>query len=214
MYFSDLVRVFAFYCFGAFLYKSKERGNFFGKKKVLGYTSLITLALLWLSVICIALLGTKISYFDGMSRYFFGKNSVLGLVFSYALTGFFASLKPFHSSFINVVSSTTLGVYLIHDNLHFKYFMWMDLLHTQEFGNSPYLILHMIGSVLVVFVCCVIIDLIRQYLLEKPLDKYLLSKIMVKPDRWFKSFFSIPAEEASLAVDKASTGQGSEKESH
>ena len=67
---------------------------------------------------------------------------------------------------INTVSSFVLGIYLIHDNLFMKGRMWKEWLHATDYYNSPYLLLHWIISVLLVFMACIFVEYIRQKLFK------------------------------------------------
>ena len=88
-----------------------------------------------------------------------------------------AKLKPRYGTFIQTVSSTTLGVFMIHDNKAMIPLLWRKLLRCYEFASSKYLILHAFGSCILVFAVCVLIDLIRQKTVGRLEDKLLGSRI-------------------------------------
>ena len=84
---------------------------------------------------------------------------------------------------INRISSATFGIYLIHDNNLIRPFLWISILKNYSYINSKFIILHSLGSILVVFVLCLLIDLLRSCIFEgiknyciKPLS-LLLHKI-------------------------------------
>lgn len=84
----------------------------------------------------------------------------------------FKNIKIKYSKFINLVASTTFGVLLIHANSNAqRQFMWKDLLHVDANYCLPISILipKTIITVCGVFICCSILDMIRIYLVEKPL---------------------------------------------
>lgn len=92
---------------------------------------------------------------------------------SFALSLFaflYALRKDFCNSFINLIASTVLGVYLIHDGL-LGVLIWQDISPNIEYVNNPYL--HSIVKILAVFIICSLIDLIRQFFLEKPFLKLI-----------------------------------------
>jgi len=70
-------------------------------------------------------------------------------------------------NFINKIASTTFGIYLIHDNSYIRSFLWADFFKVNGFENSNFLIPYSIYICFIVFVTCTIIDLIRQYTIEK-----------------------------------------------
>ena len=88
-----------------------------------------------------------------------------------------AKLRPRYSAFVQTVSSTILGVFLIHDNKAMIPLLWRRLLRSYQFTSSKILILHAFGSCILVFVVCVLLDLIRQKTVGKLEDKLLGSRI-------------------------------------
>lgn len=88
-----------------------------------------------------------------------------------------AKLKPEHSAFVQAVSSTTLGVFLLHDNKAMIPLLWRRLLRPYRFASSNFLIFHAIGSCLLIFAVCVVIDLLRQNTVGRIEDKFLGSRI-------------------------------------
>lgn len=101
------------------------------------------------------------------ATYFNGYNSPF--LFFAALETFiaFIKMKPYENKFINLISSTTLGIYLIHDNLFFRPFLWEKIFNNSSYYYSVYLIPYSIFVCLLVFCCSVIVDLIRQKTIEK-----------------------------------------------
>ena len=77
--------------------------------------------------------------------------------------------KSFSSKFINIISSITFGIYLLHDNNYIRRFLWREVLDCPSMIKSNYFVLFAVGSVFAVFVVCSLIDLIRIYALERPL---------------------------------------------
>ncbi len=94
----------------------------------------------------------------------------------------FSKLKMKNFRFINVVASSTFGVYLLHENRYTRFFVWKDIFKLHTISNKWFFPLYSIFSVVVVFAICSIISLIMQYVLINPLIKLLnkpLSKIPV-----------------------------------
>lgn len=75
--------------------------------------------------------------------------------------------------FINKIASTTFGIYLIHDNSYIRSFLWIDFFKVNSFENSNFLIPYSIYICFIVFFTCTIIDLIRQYTIEKYYMKFI-----------------------------------------
>ena len=100
---------------------------------------------------------------------------IFSVLISFALLVVALGIKPFHCKFINLISGSVLAVYLIHDNPLVREFIWWTISPNIDLIGSNHIFVHMIQKVLFVFVTCVVIDQIRIWLLEKPIEK-LLSK--------------------------------------
>lgn len=101
------------------------------------------------------------------SVYLANPKSIVLLFISVELLMMFLSMKKWSNKFINIIASATLGVYLIHDNNFVRPYLWKDLLNNQSMYHSEYLIFHAICSIILVYIICTIIDLLRQLTIEK-----------------------------------------------
>lgn len=99
-------------------------------------------------------------------NYFAELNSLPILICATSLFALFINLK-IKNNYINILSSATLGVYLIHENKFVRPFLWQYLFNANSFYNSIYLILHILGSILATYVICVTIELFRIYIIER-----------------------------------------------
>ena len=150
--------------------------------------------LIWFGICLILTVGidflsTKLDYFKNSAPtltsstlapyfvHFLNMNSLPLLLASIYLFLAFKNLNIKPSKIINTIASTTLGIYIIHEHIFVKYYIWQSI-----FKNKMYYydIIHIIGSafisVFIVFIVGCIIDLVRQKLIEKPVmklfDKY------------------------------------------
>lgn len=73
---------------------------------------------------------------------------------------------------INTVASTTLGVYILHQIPAFHDYLWNGIFHAAEHPGSAWYALFVI---VMTFLGCAVIDLVRTYLLMRPLQN----------SRWF-----------------------------
>ena len=90
------------------------------------------------------------------------------------------------NKFINLISSTTFGIYLIHDDNYIRTFIWQILFKNFQYQTSIWLIPYSIGICLLVFIICSIIDLIRIKCLEKYYMKFVnkYSEKIMYPFKW------------------------------
>lgn len=158
--------IFLYLC-SAYIRFYPEDFNF--KNKTFIWFGIGIYLLVLLSVLSFDLLGFIDKCFQEEFDYFLPMNSIL--IFSSSIMLFigFSKISLGTKTIINIISSATFGIYLIHDNHLGRPFLWEDLFKNAEFINSNQIFLHTIIAICSVYIGCTIIDLIRQYLLEKPL---------------------------------------------
>lgn len=135
--------------------------------------------LVLLSVLCFDLLGFIDKRFQGKFDYFLPMNSILIFTSSIMLFLGFSKINIGRKRVINILSSATFGIYLIHDNHLVRPFLWRDFFKNAEFIDSNRIFLHAFLAICLVYISCTVIDLFRQYLFEKPVF-LIVDKIMTK----------------------------------
>ena len=81
--------------------------------------------------------------------------------------------KHFQSVVVNKVASTTLGIYLIHEDPFVKSILWVHHSNAESFINDPWRDgLMVIGCILAVYVVCFGIDWLRQALFSFTVDRH------------------------------------------
>lgn len=80
---------------------------------------------------------------------------------------------------INLIAGATFGVYLIHEHRYIRY-LWQQWLATPDAVNEPWLLLHLLGSVLAVFAVCTCVELIRKWLFGLITNSNWFNKIFIK----------------------------------
>ena len=96
---------------------------------------------------------------------------ISSVLISSALLVVALGIKPFHCKFINLISGSVLAVYLIHDNPLVREFIWWTISPNINQIGSNHIFIHMIEKVFIVFITCVVMDQIRIWLIEKPIEK-------------------------------------------
>ena len=131
--------------------------------------SIIMILVCFLSVVIFNLLGYKLNsgFLLNHAATFSHYNNIIVLILSVELFLFFIKLPIFNNSIINIVSSTTIGIYLIHDNTLMRPYIWNSIFNVQSFYYNKFMFLYMLFSVSTVFIICSIIDIIRQNTIEK-----------------------------------------------
>lgn len=78
----------------------------------------------------------------------------------------FLGLKMKNSAWINALAAASFGVYLIHDSNFIRYFLWRDLLQSASYRDSAMLIPYAIAAVVVVYLVCMGLEMLRISLLD------------------------------------------------
>lgn len=96
-------------------------------------------------------------------------------LFSYlASIGLFLAFQPKKegtqkvcSPFLQTISGATFGVYLIHEHVNLRY-LWPTWFQSGDFATSsvPVFLLHMLGTIVVVYLVCSVIEIARNYVFQ------------------------------------------------
>ena len=165
-----LLQFIILYFIGAYFKKYKIENCFylskftFNAKKVILFSCYISLGVIsgFLTI------ATSRSSYGVVIDYFF--NILVKAISSYSspfiiiesvLFFLFFSLLNIKSKFINIVSSTTLGVYLIHDNMYIRKILYEGLGFTQDI-YSVSILLKVFACTFLIFIGCSLIEFIRQ----------------------------------------------------
>ena len=155
------------YLTGAYLKKYKISG---GIKWLFVYVTgvfAIYLSFLMLQAVYLKLgkLGDFISY-SYSYNYLFTYVASVGLFLAFASVGKNWGEKT--KKVISTLAGATFGVYLIHEHVELRG-LWKTLFHCEEYAqrSTGMFLLHMIGTVGVVYAGCTMIELLRQWICRK-----------------------------------------------
>lgn len=145
--------------------------NIFENKRFWGIMTIVSVALSATSVVVCTWLGVKLG--RNMSFMFVtDSNTFLAVLTGLSSFMFFKNLKIKYSKIINTVSATTFGVLLIHANSDvMRQWLWQDVLNNVGMYGSWLMPIHAVVSVVVVFVVCSLLDLVRIHFIETPFFK-------------------------------------------
>ena len=170
--FSNFDFMLVSYMIGAYI-KIKGFSKFDSRKNCIKaiLISFITLIAL---VIVMDLLAFKLrnNTYTWMATVTRAPTSFLLLIISIAIFYIFKNIS-FKSTFINFIAPSMLGIYLIHDNDLVRPWLWKEVFPNNDYLYTNYLVVHFLVKVIAVFIICLIIDLIRRYMIEKPCQKLI-----------------------------------------
>lgn len=166
---SEFVNIAFYYFVGAFF--SKFPDNIFKKSNIRKWCLVISIVSFIFIEALVLLTPIANLRLKSLAKFLFRSDSVIAFAISVSIFAVFAYMKPFTNKLINKISSCTFGVYLIHDNPIIRELLWQNWLDNTRYYNSPYLVLMLLGSVIIVFVICVLIEFVRQKTIANSINK-------------------------------------------
>lgn len=137
----------------------------------------ISSILTFISAIILLYLGQRWPIASSHSTYFYGQTSLLTIIRAVSFFMMFLKMNVKNRRWINKISSTMFGVYLFHDSKLLRSFLWNDVFHNADYENSIMIIPWSIFAVIVVVVCGVLIDILRQSSIELFVKKMINKKM-------------------------------------
>ncbi|MBQ3497900.1 MAG: acyltransferase [Clostridia bacterium] len=184
-YSREFTQCLMFYLLGAYLRMYPD--NFLSRKHNAVLVTVLSFALMMLSAVVCDILSQNFGIFSGGS-YWYARNSVFVIAAALSLLVIFTKLN-IKSKAVNTIASCTFGVYLIHDNQLLRTILWQDVLHTTDYADSPFMIVHMLVCSLIVFALCAVVEFLRKTLIEKPvLRLYDIAEPKVKSSALYNNF--------------------------
>lgn len=162
-----LIWMFVVYSCGAYIRLYPNNLTESIKSAIVG--TIASYSLYLLSVIVLDVLGTRFSLFANNAREIrFGQMQMLPcILLSISVFLLFKNLRIKNSNIINFLANGVFGVYLIHEHFLVRSLLWNQLFKNAEHYYSKNLFLYTLSVVVIVFLCCEIIEQLRIYLLEK-----------------------------------------------
>lgn len=121
-------------------------------------------------------------------------NNIFNLLLSILIILSFKRMKVFTNKYINIVAKSTLGVYLIHDSMFTRAWLWSKVCKNASFQTSSYLIIHSVYIIPLVYICCTIIDIVYTYTIEHFINifiQWLNTKCLYKIDDFYNKLSTI-----------------------
>lgn len=162
---NDLLWFVYLYSLGGYIKLHSQKTNIKGTTYIL--LSVVVTILTFLSAVVFDLLGTKMPFFGNHATFFFEMQKLPIVVTSVLLFIGFLKIDIGYKRIVNLVSSATFGVYLIHDNSYVRPFLWKTVFKNASYSESNILIPYSLFVIAIVFIVCTIIELARIYLLEQ-----------------------------------------------
>lgn len=159
------------YIIGAYLRLYSIHLKRYSNKQIGMFFTILSIFILSLSFILIEFIGRTLNQNNILQHinFFTGSNSLFVLCLSIGLFIIFNNHRPFYNKSINTISSTTLGIYLIHENTLARFGLWKHIVNPTALINYPS-IQFFIFSILipiVIFFTCFGIEYLRIIVFKK-----------------------------------------------
>lgn len=149
--------------------------------------SLLLTVLTFGTVVAFDILGFKFPFLAENALYFFiFQRSIMVVVIGLLVFIGFLKMDIGYKRIINFISPAMFGVFLIHENDVVRKWLWQDVFSLGTYSGSNTLIPYTLLVLVIVFVCCTIIEITRRYSIElwcKPVIKSLSGKIDSASDK-------------------------------
>lgn len=162
---NEFISLTYFYTIGAYikLYKNDVK---LSKGKNILYL-VIVVVVTYSARVGLELLGTKTALFAQYAPLVYDYRSPFAIAVAVLLFYLFKNINLSNIKLINIISSATFGVYLIHDSNYIRPLIWKTIFHVNDYQNASYFIPYSIGVCLAVYAACTLVELLRIYILEK-----------------------------------------------
>ena len=104
-------------------------------------------------------------------NYFYEMNHITALCTSVMIFLCFSRINIKNNRIINCIAITTFGIYLLHDNQCIQHYLWNDIICAMRFDDSALLIPYSLAVVLIIFMCCGMIEFVRKKIFDFVLVK-------------------------------------------
>lgn len=130
---------------------------------------------IFLSEVTLKFMGRYHIKFAEISEHFRNINSVFLVLTVVFIFLSFIKMKPQENKVIQLLASTSLAVFIIHHNDALRSFIWTQVFHNADYADSPFLILHAVITVIIIFTFGFLVDMLRQNTIGK-LEKKIFDK--------------------------------------
>ena len=155
--------------------------QYFNSKKKNMITAVVTLGFLYISSIVLNMMGNIHPIFAAHATYFRLSNTIPIFVASVSIFCFFKNMNVGSIKWINKLAATSFSVYLLHENILLRSWLWEMFLNQKKFQENGILVIHAYFSIIVVYCMGIGAHIIYQWGYEKLLKKIErgLEKIIV-----------------------------------
>lgn len=173
---NEFISLTLIYLMGGYI--KKYNVNLISNKARIIYVLILSMVLIGI-MLALEYISIEVERIKEYILYFNSLNSPLILAMAILIFNIFKNINIKNIKNVNILASTTFGIYLIHENVFFRDIIWGNIIQGAKYIESPLLIINAIVGVLLVFIVCFIIELIEQNIIQNRVMK-LIDKINIK----------------------------------
>ncbi len=187
---SNLTWFVFLYLFAAYIRLYSPR--FFNDQRIQIALFILATSIIVGSVLVFDILGTRYGFFASHALYFSSTYKLPLVLQSVTLFCLFKNLKLKDSKLINFIAAAMFGVYLIHDHSLSRPFLWVNIFKNATFQDSPYLIVHALVAIAVVFVVSTCVSVLYNVTIGRLIDKCVgaclarIEALEIQSNKWVK----------------------------
>lgn len=166
-YCNELGQCLIFYIIGAYLKIYKH--NIFNNNKLNYLILIICIIALILSTIFYNYL--DVGYLKFNSNGLYNRNSIIVIMLSISIFNLFINKRVYINKFVNLLGTCTLGIYLLSEHPLMKDYLWLNIFNNKKYVYSNSLVLHLIISVLIVYIISLLIEFLRKITIDNIYDQ-------------------------------------------
>ena len=183
------------YIFILVTYLKKIKDNFLEKYSI--KIAILTFSFIIFSLICLNVLNQYFGFsiIKNIEYMLIGRN-MLTIILAVALFYIFKNhVKIGNSNIINTISKSTLGVYIIHENMLLRgswanstqSILWNNIFHIKKWYETNYFVLYYLGICILTFIVCVLLEKIREKIIDENIFKRIkiIDRLCMKFDKWY-----------------------------
>lgn len=165
---TELPQFILLYLIGSYLRKKPKNILSNSKNRILFL--LCSSLFLFSSSAILRYLSTNIVKTSIKTTILYSRTSIVVLLLASCLVSIAINRKKWTNKIVNIISSCTFGVYLLHDNPYIRKIIWSNWLKNDVYFDSDFFILKMLISVVVVYMTSTIIEYLRQLIFAHPME--------------------------------------------
>ena len=169
VFYTEYMSFILIYILGAYI--KKYDVNILKTNRTRISMAIIIIIILIVLTITLMFLANKISFIKNKTQYLNQEKSPLIIILTILILNIFRTLKVKKNVIINLIATTTFGIYLIHENVFLRDIIWKNIVNANNYINSNLLIYNALFGIIVVFFGCIIIDLFVQKILQPVIFK-------------------------------------------